>query len=70
MPAKPTPKNPLSTKKRRSLAAATVAAAAPDRRADEARRLDLQASINLQAGFYAAAELLSWQAFQLREASQ
>ena len=68
MPTKRTPKNSLPTKKRHSLAAAAVTV--PDRRAVEAQRLDLQASINLQAGFHAAAEMLSWQAFRLREASQ
>ncbi len=68
MPANvPTPKKSLRTKPRRL--AAPVAAPAPDRRAVEAMRLDLQASINLQAGFHATAELLSWQAHRLREAA-
>ena len=61
-----TPKKSLPpAKKRRHVAAAPVTV--PDHRAVEARRLDLQASINLQAGYHATAEMLSWAAHRLRE---
>ncbi len=46
---------------------AQIATPTADRRAIQARHLDLQANCLLQAGHGAAAELLSWRALALRE---
>ena len=62
---------PLRTSRagKRHKQVATVTLAAADRRAIQARHLDLQADCLLQAGHRAAAELLAWRAAALREVS-
>ena len=64
----PTPKKSSPPAKRRRHVAAAVTLPAADPRATQARHLDLQANILLQAGYRGAAEMLAWRAWTLREA--